>query len=68
MVDDAKKHESEDKQKREEVDVKNQADQLIYQTEKNVKEFNEKLSEEDKKKIEDGRADPAPGCVGSETR
>lgn len=52
MVDDAKKHESEDKQKREEVDVKNQADQLIYQTEKNVKEFNEKLSEEDKKKIE----------------
>jgi len=52
MVDDAKKHESEDKLKREEVDVKNQADQLIYQTEKNVKEFNEKLSEEDKKKIE----------------
>ena len=52
MVDDAKKHESEDKQKREEVDVKNQADQLIYQTEKNVKEFNEKLSEGDKKKIE----------------
>ena len=52
MVDDAKKHESEDKQKREEVDVKNQADQLIYQTEKNVKEFNEKLAEEDKKKIE----------------
>ncbi|HIB02717.1 MAG TPA: molecular chaperone DnaK, partial [Candidatus Marinimicrobia bacterium] len=39
MVDDAKKHETEDKEKREEVDVKNQADQLIYQTEKNLKEF-----------------------------
>ena len=52
MVDDAKKHESEDKQKREEVDIKNQADQLIYQTEKNIKEYDEKLTEEDKKKIE----------------
>ena len=52
MVDDAKKHENEDKQKREEVDVKNQADQLIYQTEKNIKEFDEKLAKEDKEKIE----------------
>ena len=49
MVDDAKKHETEDKEKREEVDVKNQADQLIYQTEKNLKEFEEKLSDDDKK-------------------
>ena len=53
MVDDAKKHETEDKEKREEVDVKNQADQLIYQTEKNLKEFEEKLSDDDKKRLEE---------------
>ena len=38
MVDDAKKHESEDKEMREAGDINNQADQLIYQTEKNLKE------------------------------
>ncbi|HIO56973.1 MAG TPA: molecular chaperone DnaK, partial [Candidatus Marinimicrobia bacterium] len=53
MVDDAKKHETEDKEKREEVDVKNQADQLIYQTEKNLKEFEGKLSDDDKKSLEE---------------
>ena len=53
MVDDAKKHETEDKEKREEVDVKNQADQLIYQTEKNLKEFEEKLSDDDKKRLDE---------------
>ena len=53
MVDDAKKHETEDKEKREEVDVKNQADQLIYQTEKNLKEFEEKLDNDDKKRLEE---------------
>ena len=52
MVDDAKKHESEDQEKREEVDVKNQADQLIYQTEKNIKEFDEKLDDGEKKRLE----------------
>lgn len=54
MVDDAKKHESEDKKKREEVDIRNQADQLIYQTEKSLKEFGEKVSAEDRKRVEEG--------------
>ncbi|MEE9167698.1 MAG: molecular chaperone DnaK [Candidatus Neomarinimicrobiota bacterium] len=53
MVDDAKKHEQEDKQKREEVDLKNQADQLVYQTEKNLKEFDEKLTDDDKKQLQE---------------
>ena len=53
MVDDAKKHETEDKEKRDEVDVKNQADQLIYQTGKNLKEFEEKLSDDEKKRLEE---------------
>ena len=42
MVNDAKKHESEDKEKRDQIDTKNQAEQLIYQKEKQMKEIMEK--------------------------
>ena len=53
MVDDAKKHEAEDKKKREEVDLRNQADQLIFQTEKNLEEFKDKLNDDDRKSLDD---------------
>lgn len=53
MVNDAKKHESEDKDKREMVDLNNQAEQLVYQTEKNIDEFGEKLSDDEKKTLSD---------------
>ena len=52
MVNDAKSHAAEDKKKREEVDLKNQADQLVYQTEKNLKEYGDKVDAETKNKIE----------------
>ncbi len=53
MVNDSKKYESEDKKKREEIDLRNQAEQLVYQTEKNIKEFDEKLDDADKKSLAD---------------
>jgi len=53
MVNDAKKHESEDKAKREKIDMDNQAEQLVYQTEKNIDEHKDKLSKEEKKTLED---------------
>jgi len=53
MVNDSKKYESEDKKKREEIDLRNQSEQLVYQTEKNIKEFDEKLDDADKKSIND---------------
>jgi len=53
MVNDAKKHESDDKKKRDDIDVRNQAEQLVYQTEKNLKEFDEKLDDADKKSLTD---------------
>ncbi|NHZ86364.1 MAG: molecular chaperone DnaK, partial [Planctomycetia bacterium] len=53
MVNDAKKHESDDQKKREEIDLRNQAEQLVYQTEKNLKEFDEKLDKADKKSLTD---------------
>jgi len=48
MVNDAKKHETEDKEKREKIDLVNQAEHLIYETEKNVTEHNDKLDENEK--------------------
>lgn len=52
MVKEAESHASEDKKRREEVDVRNQADSLIYSTEKTLNENKEKLSENDVKEIE----------------
>ncbi len=49
---DAQTHTEEDKKKREEVELHNSADQLIYQTEKQVNEFGDKLSDGDKSKLE----------------
>ena len=46
MVKDAKKHKQEDKDKRESIEIKNQAEQLIYQTEKNIEEHGDKLGSE----------------------
>jgi molecular chaperone DnaK len=51
MVNDAKKHEAEDKAKKEEIDTKNQAEQLVFQTEKQMKDLDDKLSENDKKDL-----------------
>jgi molecular chaperone DnaK len=53
MVKDAEANKDEDKKKRESVDARNQADTLIHSTEKNLKEHGAKVSEADKKSIED---------------
>ena len=56
MVKDAEANKEADKKKRESVDVRNQADTLIHSTEKNLKEHGSKVSDADKKAIEDGSA------------
>ncbi len=53
FVKEAEKFASEDEKRREEVDVRNQADTLAYTTEKSLKEFGDKVSESDKKNIEE---------------
>ena len=50
-VKEAEQYAAEDKKKKEEVEVKNQAETLIYETEKNVKELDQALSEEEKNDI-----------------
>jgi len=52
MVKDAEANAEEDKKKREGVDAKNQADSLVFQVEKNLKEHGDKISADDKSKIE----------------
>jgi molecular chaperone DnaK len=52
MTKDAESHAAEDRKKREVVDLKNQADQLVYSTEKTLKEHGEKVSAEVRGNIE----------------
>jgi molecular chaperone DnaK len=51
MVKDAEANAAKDKADREKIDVKNQADQLIYQTEKTLGEIGDKISQDEKDKI-----------------
>ncbi len=52
MVKDAEAHAAEDKREREKIDARNEADGLLYSTEKSLKEYGDKISSEDKGKIE----------------
>jgi molecular chaperone DnaK len=56
LVRDAQAHTEEDKKRRKAAEAKNQADSLIYQTEKNLKEHGDKISAEDKSRIEEAVA------------
>ncbi len=56
MVKDAESHAEEDKQKREEVETRNRADSLVYETEKNLKEFEDKIDDATKAKVNDAVA------------
>ena len=66
MVKDAESNKEEDKKKREAVDARNQADTLIHSTEKNLKEHGRKVSEADKKAIEDASANLRNALKGTD--
>lgn len=53
MVNEAESNAEEDKKRREEVETHNQADSLIYQTEKTLNEHKDKLSESDRKPLKE---------------
>jgi molecular chaperone DnaK len=52
MVREASEHADEDRQRREEVEVRNQAEQLTYQAERTIKDLGDKVSSEDKAAVE----------------
>jgi molecular chaperone DnaK len=55
MKKDASAHAAEDKKKKEDIDVKNQADNLVFQTEKQLKEFGDKVAGDTRSKIENAK-------------
>ncbi len=67
MVKDAEANKEADKKKRESVDVRNQADTLIHSTDKNLKEHGSKVSEADKKAIEDASSQLKEALKGENT-
>jgi len=67
MVKEAEANKEADKQKRETVDARNQADSIIFSTEKSLKEHGDKISEEEKKAIETGVSDLRDALKGTDT-
>jgi molecular chaperone DnaK len=74
MQRDAKEHAAEDKKKKESIDIRNQADSLVFQTKKQMDEMKDKLSADSKakleteiKKVEDALASNNPDQIKSAT-
>jgi molecular chaperone DnaK len=64
MVREAESHADEDKRKQEEIEARNRADSLVYQTEKLLRENRDKLSESDVKTVEAAIADTKKALEG----
>lgn len=56
MVNEAKAHAEDDKKAKEKIETKNHADSMVYQTEKQLKEFEGKISDDVRKPVEEGIA------------
>jgi molecular chaperone DnaK len=52
MVKDAEAHAGEDRQRKEKIEARNQLDSLVYQVEKDTKEWGDKISEDSKKNVD----------------
>jgi molecular chaperone DnaK len=66
MVKEAEAHSDEDKRKREEIEARNRADSLVYQTEKMLNEHRSKLSDSDAKAVESAIADCKKALEGGD--
>jgi len=67
MVKEAEANKEEDKKKRETIDARNQADSIIFSTEKSLKEHGDKVTEEEKKAIEAGISDLKKSLESTDT-
>jgi molecular chaperone DnaK len=66
MVKDAEAHAEEDRQRKEEAEIRNTADTLVYQTEKLLKEQGDKISGDERKSVEDKLADLKAAISGDD--
>merc|ERR1712166_872577 len=67
MVKEAEANKEEDKKKRETIDARNQADSIIFSTEKSLKERGDKVTEEERKAIEAGISDLKKSLESTDT-
>jgi molecular chaperone DnaK len=67
MRKDAEDHADDDKTKREEIELRNETDSTVYRSEKFLKDNEDKVSDEDKKKIEDAVAEARKALEGADS-
>lgn len=66
MVRDAEQFAADDEKRYKEIEVRNHADSMIYQTEKNLKEFADKIDEADKTAVESAKEELQKALAGSD--
>jgi len=66
MIKDAEAHAEEDRRRREEADVRNNADSLVYTTEKSLRDLGDQVSPDDRKAIEKALEDVKEALKGSD--
>ena len=66
-VKDAEAHASEDKKKKEEIEIRNNAESLVYNSEKTLKDLGDKISGEEKTKVENEIANTKKALEGTDT-
>lgn len=66
-VKDAEAHAEEDKKKKEEIEVRNNAESLVYNSEKTISELGDKVSSEEKAKVEEEIANVKKALEGTDT-
>ena len=67
MVRDAESHAQDDKARKHDIEVRNQADSLVYQTEKSIAEYGDKIGAEDKAAVESAIAELKSALEGGDT-
>ncbi|HEV3013722.1 MAG TPA: molecular chaperone DnaK, partial [Actinomycetota bacterium] len=67
MVREAEQYAEEDRRRREAAEAKNRAEQLVYQTEKSLKDYGEKISDEDRSTVEQALASLKEKLAGDDT-
>ncbi len=68
MVDDAKDHAEEDHRRREEAETRNRADEVVYSTEKSLRELGDKVDADEKAKIESALDEVKEALKGSDVQ
>ncbi len=66
MIHEAEQYAEEDRRRRETAETKNRADQLVYQTEKSLKDFGERISDSDRETVEKALAELKEKLAGDD--